>query len=291
MNQRILIAGCGDIGSRLGQILAQNNHDVWALRRHTDLLPPEFHPIGSDLSKPIAAELLPKNLSAVYFTAAATERSDANYKQTYVNGVTHLISALRNQPQIRRFIFISSTSVYGEQDGHWVDEQAPTHPSHFTGKRMLEAENQVHLSPWESCCVRFGGIYGPGRSRLLERAYCGQAKLKDTQSAPYYTNRIHQDDCAGILAHLLDTPVLPPLVNGVDDTPAPYNTVMQWLANELGTTLTTESGSSSKSANKRCNNDKLKELGYSLLFPSFQDGYRPMIDSLLNESSDQPAEL
>lgn len=288
MTHRILIAGCGDIGTRLGKLLQQKGHQVWALRRNIDVLPSSFNSIEADLSQPIHPSALPTNLNAVYYTAAASQRSDAGYHQAYVQGLKNLIAGLKPQTTIKRFIFTSSTSVYGQHDGNWIDESAPTTPIHFTGKRMLEAESHVHQSPWDSACVRFGGIYGPGRTYLLRQAAQGNAMLKPNAPGgiPYYTNRIHQDDCAGLLAHLLDSPILPKILNGVDDSPAPYNTVVEWMANQLNISVSTDPHPRPGQANKRLKNLKLHQLGYQLTYPTFRHGYQPMIDQL--RQSDDP---
>ena len=287
MSQRILIAGCGDIGTRLGRLLIKEGHQVWGMRRNPTELPEEFSPIAADVSQPLDPSVLPPELSTVYYTAAASERTDAGYLSAYVHGVDNLISALEGQTKLKRFIFVSSTSVYAQRGGAWVDEDSPTEPDHFTGQRMLEAESRVSSSPWNSTCIRFGGIYGAGRERLLKSVLSGTAKLKDPEggSTPFYTNRIHQDDCAGVLAHLLDCPNQPGLLNGVDSNPAPYNTVLEWMATECGTSLSTESHSNPGRSNKRCKDVQLRELGYELLYPSFRHGYRPLIAQSIKASS------
>lgn len=287
MSQRVLIAGCGDIGTRLGHLLVKDGHRVWGVRRNAEHLPGEFTPIAADLSQPLDTAVLPPELSTVYFTAAASERTDSAYQSAYVQGVENLIEALGNQPELKRFIFVSSTSVYAQRGGAWVDEESPTEPDHFTGKRMLEAESKVSASPWNSTCVRFGGIYGAGRERLLKTILSGSAKLKNPEgeSTPFYTNRIHQDDCAGLLAHLLVCPDQPEILIGVDNNPAPYNTVLEWMAKECGATLSTEPHANPGRSNKRCMDVQLRELGYEFLYPSFRHGYRPLIAQSIKASS------
>ena len=279
MSKKILIAGCGDIGSRLGTLLMKDGHQVWAIRRNTDKLPKGFQPIALDLANPIDASLLPNDLCAVYCTIAASEKTDAGYKSAYVDGVENLLAGLAGQTKLERLVFVSSTSVYGQRGGAWVDEESPTDPERFNGQRMLEAENKVSASPWTSTCVRFGGIYGAGRERLLQSVLSGTAKLKDPErgSTPFYTNRIHQDDCAGILACLLESSNPPGILIGVDNNPAPYNTVLSWMADQCGTPLSSEPHANPGSSNKRCKDVQLRELGYELLYPSFRHGYRPLI--------------
>src|SRR5690606_24982960 len=107
--------------------------------------------------------------------------------------------AIRSSP-VRRVLFASSTAVYGQDDGSWVDETSPTEPRRFTGRCLLEAEALLAGSGLGFSNVRFAGIYGPGRGRLLSQVLDGSAVFG---SEPHITNRIHRDDCAGFLQHLI----------------------------------------------------------------------------------------
>ena len=280
MAGRIIIAGCGDIGSALGVALIKDGHQVWGLRRNTEALPEALSPLRVDLGEPIAPGTLPGNISAVVYTVAPNERTDAAYHRAYVKGVSHLLGALT---PTARVLFVSSTSVYGQTTGEWVDEASPTTPPGFNGRQILEAERLVHSSASQSTCIRFGGIYGPARARLAKQVLAGDGTLK-TDSAPgvpFFTNRIHRDDCVSVLHFLLTLPATPEILLGVDTDPAPYNEVLQWIATRAGKSLQGPKSSPSLGPNKRCSNRVLQSLGFQLRYPSFRDGYGEILTSLL----------
>jgi nucleoside-diphosphate-sugar epimerase len=130
--------------------------------------------------------------------------------------------------------------------------------------------------------VRFGGIYGPRRTGLLERVRKGRAVYRE--HPPHYTNRIHLADCAGVLRHVLALPDPASLYLGVDSEPVEERTVMTWLAGALGAPPPRAASSGEQSdeprGNKRCRNERLVSSGYGLAYPSFREGYRALIETL-----------
>ena len=269
---RILLAGCGSIGIQLGLELQAQGHEVFGLRRSAVELP--FPRLQADLSQPITAGLLPTQLDYVVHTGTPSERSDAGYQAGYPEAVRNLLAAL-SQPTLKRFFFVSSTAVYAQDDGSKVDETSVTQPSRFNGTRVLEAEHLALQSGHPATCIRFGGIYGPGRNWLIRRVQEGAT----VQAEPAkYTNRIHQDDCVGVIHFLIDQAErgmpLEPIYLAVDDDPADEATVCHWLAQQLNApTPTTAPGEPNAPQNKRCSNQLLRNAGYQFRYPSFREGY------------------
>lgn len=276
---RVLIAGCGDVGSELGRRLAEAGHEVWGLRRRADALGAPLHPLAADLADPATLHDLPA-ADYVAYTAAADRHDAAAYRRAYVDGLRCLLAALAEQGiDPRRLFFVSSTGVYGQSRGEWIDETSPARPRSFTGRILLEGERLARESRVPATVVRLAGIYGPGRTRLVDEVRSGRARLAGTLS---YTNRIHRDDCAGLLAHLIgmDAAGRAPgeLLIGVDDEPAERDQVLSWLAERLGVPRPpVEPGSGRQGANKRCRNEALKSTGYRLRFPTFRDGYSTLL--------------
>ena len=280
---RILIAGCGDIGSRLGVRLSGDGHEVWGLRRGAGGLPAEIHPVQADLTVPGELARLPRSLDSVIYTATADVHEDRAYASAYVHGVQNLLEALTAAGQtVRRFVFVSSTGVYGQDHGEWVDEDSPTQPERFSGRRVLEGERLVLEHAIPAVVVRFGGIYGPGRNRLLQRVRDGKPCRANP---PVFTNRIHRDDCVAVLRHLLMLDRPEQVYLGVDSEPATQCEVMDWLASRIGVPapprMDAEPGTSSRGSNKRCRNNRLVSTGYRFVYPSFREGY----EAVLAESS------
>jgi len=286
---RILIAGCGDVGATLGQSLSAAGHEVWGLKRHPADLPPGIQPLAADLTDPATLTVLPPALDGVVYSAAAASFSETAYQAAYVAGVRNLLDALRRAgQQPRRLLFTSSTSVYAQHQGEWVDEDSPAEAEGFSGRCIRAGEQWVWDSGWPAVAVRFGGIYGPGRTRLIESVRAGTATRP--AGPPLYTNRIHRDDCARVLEHLLFLPQPARLYLAVDDDPAPLGEVLSWLATQLGVPeppLATnpplkpgaEAGDSAlrMRASKRCRNARLRASSFQFRYPSYRDGYAELL--------------
>jgi nucleoside-diphosphate-sugar epimerase len=277
----ILIAGCGYVGTALGMRLVAAGHVVWGLRRSAEGLPPGIRHVAADLTAAETLQDLPPALDVVFYTAAPNGSDDAAYRAIYVDGLGHLLEALARQRQTpRRVLFTSSTAVYAQSSGEWVDETSPTKPGHFTGSRVLEGENLLLQGPFPAIVLRFGGIYGPGRTSLIVRVRQGVATCRD--SPPLYTNRIHRDDCAGALHHLMMSPEPDSLYIGVDHEPADQCDVLRWLAAQLGAPpprVEVSSGADTRRhrTNKRCRNAKLVASGYVFRYPTYRDGYTALL--------------
>lgn len=281
---RVLIAGCGDVGTELGVRLVADGHQVWGLRRHCDTLPSSVHAFPADLTKPETLSALPPALDVVFYTAAPSSSSADNYRATYVDGIRHLLAALATQGhKVQRCIFTSSTGVYAQEAGEWVDETSPTEPMHFSGRELLAAEHEVLNSAFPATVVRLAGIYGPGRTRLIDSVRNGTAVCTD--GPPVYTNRIHRDDCAGVLQHVMQLANPDPVYIAVDHDPADQCEVYRWLAQQLGvppprTMSPTDAESPFQRSNKRCRNAKLVATGYRFRYPTFREGYSALLATM-----------
>jgi nucleoside-diphosphate-sugar epimerase len=208
------------------------------------------------LTRPETLRGLPDHLDLVFFTAAPDRHDDEAYRDLYVEGLRNLIHALTEQAQRpRRLLFTSSTAVYAQRDGEWVDEGSPTEPRTFAGRRLLEAERLLQASPFPSIVARLAGIYGPGRGRLVQSVRDGTAAY--AEGTPVYTNRIHRDDSAGVLRHLATIAEPLPLYVAADHEPADNGTVLRWLAEQFhaappGIRPASEVQSWERGSSKRC---------------------------------------
>jgi nucleoside-diphosphate-sugar epimerase len=280
---RILIAGCGYVGSTLGEILIRDSHDVWGLRRKPVSLPAGIEPIEADLTQPQSLSDLPDDLDVVFYLASPSGAEDALYRLAYVDGLRTLIGALDPQGKRPRLLFASSTAVYSQREGEWIDESSETAPEHWSGVRLLEGERLALQSPLPATVVRFGGIYGPRRTSLVDRVRSGRAVYR--ADTPHYTNRIHRDDCAGTLHHLMGLENPDSVYLGVDSDPAEERAVLLWLAGVLGSpeprvAAATETSDRPR-GNKRCRNDRLLRSGYTFRYPTFREGYRAVLEGMV----------
>ncbi len=276
---RALIAGCGYVGGELARVLlADGGHEVWGLRRRPVALPAGTRPIEADLSRIETLRDLPTGLDLVYYTVGADGHSPGQYESAYVEGLANLWHGLRaigTQP--RRLVVVTSTAVYAQNDGSWVDETSPTEPREFSGRTLLRSEALARTLAEEVVIVRFGGIYGPDRTRFVDNVRNGTAALGP---GPEYTNRIHQRDCAGVLAHVARLATPAPTYVGVDDEPADRRVVVEWLATRLGVEPPDRPEPITPTAparGKRCSNRLLRASGYDFVFPTFREGYTDVL--------------
>lgn len=273
---RVLIAGCGDLGSRLGELLSEQGHEVFGIRRNTGELPEAIEPISADLFS--FSPEVPDKIDYVFYIVSAQSHNDLAYYQAYVLGLKHVIQALKGQ-KIKRLFFISSTSVFGQSEGEKVTEESPTNGKHFTTQRLLEGEDLVFNAPFPGTVIRFGGIYGPGRTHLIDLVQQGKAHCMEG----VYSNRIHSEDCVGIMAHLMTYDKTDNLYIGVDNEPTLTCEVYEWLADQLSVSEIehiepTESSRAMRS-NKRLSNEKIRATGYEFKYPSYIEGYSEMLEN------------
>lgn len=276
----VLVAGCGYVGTSLGLRLAAAGHTVWGLRRDPSGLPASIRPVPADLAQPSALTALPAGLDAVVYAASAGGFDDASYRAAYVEGPAHLLAALEAQGhRVRRVVFVSSTGVYAQQDGSFVDENAPCEAKDFSAMRLLQGERLLRAGPYPATVLRLGGIYGPGRTRLIDDIAAGRATI--ASGPPRYANRIHRDDAAGAIAHLLSIGEPADLYLGVDDDPADEADVIRWLAARLGVPVPPVAPGAAappgRRGNKRCLNARLRAAGYAFVYPTFREGYGALL--------------
>lgn len=294
---RILIAGCGYLGTLLGQELAKSGHEVWGLRRDIVAL----RAIEALGIRPVQANLLSpdnlKNLPAVDFIVLcqAPSRKNDDYYSTYYEGTKNLLepfrlSAKRALP-LRKIILISSTSVYSTQDGSWVDESTDPMAGHHTdreasenAKALLKTEALVLASGHPSIVLRFSGIYGEGRNRVKSVL---EGRLKPVFSGAYM-NRVHATDAVRAIRLLLEKGTPGEIYLGSDDAPCTQREFYGWLYEQLSLPVETAQASAPththEQANKRISNKKIKALGLKLRYPSFKEGYAPWITEIVRHA-------
>jgi nucleoside-diphosphate-sugar epimerase len=274
--QRILIAGCGYVGRALGVRVAREGAEIWGLRRSaqaTELA--GIRPIAADLTDPATLRDLPGDLDAVVYAASAGVSTPEAYEAAYLRGLKNLLDVVAP----RRLVFVSSTAVYGDRQGAWTDEETPAEPDHFSGRILLEAERLTLESPAQAVVLRLGGIYGPGRERLIREVAEGRATRP---AEPLYTNRIHRDDAAGAIAHLLALDRPEPVYLGVDSEPADLGAIYAWIAARLGRPEPPPAAAPGEGrlarGSKRCSNARLIAAGYRFAYPTFREGYGELVD-------------
>lgn len=276
----VLIAGCGDVGSRLAAQLPANNWQVYGLRRSIERLPAGVTGVAGDLFSDQCPGQWPEgNIDYLVYSAAATDHDEAGYQAAYLEGLKHTLGWLKQKGQRpKRLLFVSSSGVYSQTEGEWVDETSPAEATSYSGRIMREAEQIALNSGIAASVVRLTGIYGPGREWMLGQVRKGYRVAVDP---PLYGNRIHADDAGGLLAFLLQADLqgktLEDCYIGVDNAPVPLAEVVGWLRERLGITEWAAEASVRRAGSKRCSNARAKALGWEPRYPSYREGYSAML--------------
>lgn len=270
--ETVLIAGAGDVGTRLARQLAGRGHRVFALRRSEAAAEEGITWLRGDLTKPASLAGLPA-VEAVVHLATPDARDEAAYRAVYLDGLRHLVEALPAPP--KRTVFVSSSAVYGGHDGGWVDETTPVDPPGFNGRVLHEAEQWLAAQTIGGVAVRLAGLYGPGRVQLFERLRQGKVAVPRGQNV--YANRIHVDDAASAIACVLALDVTEPVYVGVDDTPLPIDVLYDHLAGLIGAELPADGPAPAGVGNKRLSNARLRAAGFRCRWPDSRDGYAALL--------------
>jgi nucleoside-diphosphate-sugar epimerase len=273
---RILIAGCGYVGTATADLFQAAGWEVegWTQSRESaaQLAAKPYCVQAIDITNRTAVEAAASAFDVVIHCASSGGGGTESYRRVYLEGCKNLLAGL----QPRRFIYTSSTSVYAQTNGEWVDEKSTTEPVHERGQILCEAEEFVRQNG--GLVARLAGIYGPGRSALLRKFLSGEARIDN--GVDRYLNQVHRDDIAVALRHLVGSSIerssAASVVNVSDDEPITQREAYTWLARKLDRPIpatTTEPGERKRGAsNKRVSNRKLRALGWEPKFPTFPIG-------------------
>lgn len=235
-----LIIGQGGIGLAVTNDLAKKGYLVTGLaRRHRDDY--ELH----QNTKYIQADALTLDATVLAdFTHIAIiitpDRYDANaYRDAYLAVAKHLANMAMALPKLERVVFISSTGVYGQDDGEWVDVlTTPKVPNHAGSAYILQAEQALQQAfKDQAVIIRPSGIYGKTRRRLIEQAK--QSLNDESNGAIHWTNRIMDSDLVTVVVNVLTLAKPEPLYLASDYAPVSRAELMTWLKHCLAKNLNT----------------------------------------------------
>ena len=281
---RVLIAGCGYVGLPLGKELVQQGHEVYGLRRSSsaenELKAAGIQPLLGDVTRPETLAPLPREFDWVVNCVAAGGGAE-NYRQVYLQGTRNLVEWLAPNPP-KKFVYTSSTSVYGQTDGSQVKESSPTEPLVETAKVLVETEKVLLAAAQEkkfpAVILRVAGIYGPDRGHAFKLFLKNEARIEG--DGLRFLNMIHRDDLIGCIIAALKNGRAGEIYNAVDDEPVSQMNFFQWLAGTVGKyppASEPENPAENRkrgATNKRVSNRKLKmELGCQFKYPNFRKGY------------------
>ena len=283
---RVLIVGCGYVGLEAGRQWVARGAHVEGVRRSPD---------GADDLKEAGLTLRVGDVTCredvlawpgdwdVVVNAVSSSRGGAEvYRRVYVEGTEHLLAWMAGG-RIGRYVHLSSTSVYGQTDGGWVEESSPTEPASETSRLLVATEQRLieahGSSGLPASVLRVAGIYGPGRGHQLQQLLRGEARIQG--DGQRWVNMVHRDDVASAIRIVSESGSPGRIYNVVDDEPVAQGDFVTWLAREYGLPLppaaTEEENGARKRGltHKRVRNARLRsETPWQPAFPTFREGYR-----------------
>lgn len=278
MNKRVLIVGCGDLGLKVGKLLAQAaDITCWGVRRS----PPaqntidRFEWVAADVTQPQTLKSLPENITDIIYCAAPGQRTEEAYNAVYFEGLKNVVNAV-NLSTVKRIVFISSTAVYGDHGDDWIDENTPTDPKAFNGRILVQTEQWLTTlsaahAGLRTISLRLSGIYGPGRNHLLERLKKGLASAPTDQA--HWVNRIHIDDATAATVHVMNLDAPSPLYLVTDSTPLPMRVLYEELAKLVNGPVPPVGSAPATVGSKRLSNRLLLSTGLKLMWPDSRTGH------------------
>ncbi|HAV60934.1 MAG TPA: NAD(P)-dependent oxidoreductase, partial [Verrucomicrobiales bacterium] len=292
---RVLIIGCGYIGFPLATELVRQGHEVTGVGRHAtarpELAEAGIRPLDADVTQPETLSKIGGPFDWVVNCVSSSQGGLDDYRNVYLDGTRNLISWLTTQPPAK-FLYTSSTGVYGQDNGSVVKEDHPTEPATETAQ-VLAATEQLLLSAarerkFPAIILRVAGIYGPARTFQLSQFLENRARVEGRGER--HLNMIHRDDVVGSIIAALRNGRPGEVYNAVDDEPVQQVHFLRWLSETLGKWMPPAATPEELAdlakrkrgvTNKKVSNRRLKmELGYQLKFPTFRQGYTAEIRRL-----------
>ena len=289
-----LIFGCGYLGLRVAVNSIERGHTVSALTRSLDRAQSfeqrGIHPVVGDICDPATLAGLP-SVDTVLFAVSFDRSSTRTKHEVVYQGLANVLEAFDGR--CRQFIYTSSSSVYGQATGEWVDEESETKPDQPAGQLMLSTENLIRDRRWNdsqthSTILRLAGIYGP--DRLLTRIDSLKAGTPFAGRADSWLNLIHVDDAAEAVMNCAtatstsDSPRVE-IYNVVDDQPITRGDFYTGLARLVNAPMpnfdeTRPSERGSGGLNKRCSNKRFRDQwNWSPRYPSSETGLPASLDA------------
>ncbi|MDB6129108.1 MAG: NAD-dependent epimerase/dehydratase [Verrucomicrobiales bacterium] len=282
---RVLIIGCGYVGFPLGVQLRKDGHEVFGLKRTAEgtetWLAQGIEPLIADITNPETLASLPTNFDWVVHAVSSSKGGIETYKSVYLDGTRNVVEWLKGSG-LKKFVYTSSTSVYGQTDGSLVKENSPTEPATETSQTLVATEQLLLKAHQEfkfpALILRVAGIYGPDRGHLFHQYLKNEARMHG--KGDRIINMIYLDDLVGAIISALKGGRAGEIYNVVDDEPVTQLHFFRWLSESVGKYMPPAAseeeiaGRKRGLTNKKVSNRRLKmELGYTFKFPTFRQGY------------------
>lgn len=275
-NKKLLVIGCGKLGQKLGLLAKKTPLDLLGFKRKK-ITSTNIRIEQQDIfDKSFFDKVKIHSPDFILYSLSADEQSEKSYRRNYVEGLKQVIKSIKYINNFQHLFFVSSTSVYGDNNDQFIDEFSETSPKNFRGTILLEAENLLNTVKFNSTILRLSGIYGSGRNYMIKLS-------QDAESWPKvdrWTNRINEDDAANFIIFLLNQclqgEIPEKLYLLTDKEPVTLFRLLNWirqnlkLKNKINIT-------SDPILGKRLRSSIIPSLKFEYKYPTYKQGYKELI--------------
>lgn len=275
----ILIVGAGYLGEALGLSLIKHGHAVSGIIRSEEkavrLRSEGFNVYTADLKQASTLKNIPYHDGVILCPSPGKNQT---YEEIYLHGISNILFQIKTWQKKPSFVIhVSSIGVWKNLQGKKTNEQTPVSREDAKSKILIDSEQMTLGDKGGSGMIlRLGGIYGPERNRIENF----QKNLwPKSDSEDHYINLIHREDAVSAIQRLMDKGIGGEIYIGVDDEPALESEIYKWFCDVTAQQKRKNPFSqlAVTSAGKRCQNTKLKALGWRPQYPTFREGYRPLL--------------
>ena len=285
LKKKVIIFGCGYVGSELARVCLSKSWAVFAFTRNLQTadklvqLGAEVH--TGNLHSDSWWKEIPCRFDHVVNTVGAASPTVEGYEQSYLHGMQSILGWIeKGGGALQSLVFTSSSSVYPQTDGCLVNEESSTEDVSDRGEILLAAERKclsgVPQFSFSRKVIRFSGLYGPGRHLLVDKIRRGEPM---GGSPDRYLNLLHRDDAVSSILSVLSSIDGAEVFNACDGQHATRGQIASWVAQRLGVKEPEFTGiDSDRGANRRVDSSKIrKTFTWAPKFPDFQSGYEDFL--------------
>lgn len=281
MKPSVLFVGFGQIASKVHQALADEvSADVVKKSNDTRVAECVSKLFVGDIAESDTWQKVDGQYDYIVYCVTPQGRGEDAYQAVFYEGLEHCVQLVKAQRRPAHILFVSSTSVFAQKAGETLTESSEAIGASATSKVLIASEKLLTDSGLPHSVVRFSGIYGGARTRLIKQVAAGNPVLSDQVRI---SNRIHEHDAVRFLEFLIRRLIagesLDNLYLATDMQPSDLNDVYAFIAKELGITLNPSAiaaGEGRRSGNKKISNKRLLSTGFELSYPNFRKGYAEM---------------
>lgn len=275
-NKKLLVIGCGKLGQKLGLLAKKTPLDLLGFKRKK-ITSTNIRIEQQDIfDKSFFDEVKIHSPDFILYSLSADEQSEKSYRRNYIEGLKQVIKSIKYINNFQHLFFVSSTSVYGDNNDQFIDEFSETSPKNFRGTILLEAENLLNTVKFNSTVLRLSGIYGSGRNYMIKLS-------QDAESWPKvdrWTNRINEDDAANFIIFLLNQclqgEIPEKLYLLTDKEPVTLFRLLNWIRQNLNLKNKINI-TSDPILGKRLRSSIIPSLKFEYKYPTYKQGYKELI--------------